>query len=272
MFNRLQNLTFRYYDFIAVTVINISAIILRLNNFSAPIYDAYYFRQTQTATVARNFYEKGINLLRPELDIFGIGKEQYLILESPLYQAVYAAFAHILGFSDTLGRAISIASRIVSGLLLYLLVLLLSKKKKLAFLSMTIFYFFPLAIFSRRTVLIESFVLMLHLLALVLWILWLRHQGIGFYLLVLLITILAIISKIIYGPFLLLFIAVLLVVEKGKRELIRVEMMFFSESWFWRFLVGRHWQISSILYPVTDFLLRKTPSTGSGMSGIFPRD
>ncbi|HPP13462.1 MAG TPA: hypothetical protein PKW42_12105, partial [bacterium] len=40
-----------------------------------PLLDTYSFRQTQTATIARNFYRHGIDFFKTELDIFGPGEE-----------------------------------------------------------------------------------------------------------------------------------------------------------------------------------------------------
>jgi len=194
------------------------------------MYDAYYFRQTQTATVAKNYVTNGINLLRSELDIFGIGKEKYLIMESPLYQATVAILAGTFGYSEMLARLISIAAGLISAICLYYIVNQLAKDKTLALLSVTFFLFFPINIFFQRTVLIESFVVMLHLLALALWLKLLDRQAIWLFILTLIVTILAAIGKIIYGPFLLLFMLVLGYFKFGKQ--------IWRQSWLWLFFLS----------------------------------
>lgn len=190
---------------------------LRLNNINQPLIDAYYFRQAQTATVARYFYEDGINIFRPELDIFGTGPEKHLIHEAGVYQATVAALSQVFGYSVQLARAVSIFSGIVSGLCVYCLVHEISNKKILALLSLFFFWFFPMNIFFQRAVLIESFVLMLHMLALCFWLTVLRKHSITIFIITLVITTLAIIAKVTYGPFLLLFMLLIGAHEKGKQ-------------------------------------------------------
>lgn len=212
--------------FVFVLLILVSTI-LRLQNLTAPMLDAYYFRQTQTATVARNFYNNGINLLRPELDIFGIGRERFLILESPLYEAAVALISFLFGYSEVVARLVSITSGIISGILLYFIASLLSGKRGLALLSLIFYLFFPINIFFHRAVLIESFVVMLHLLAILLWLIFLKKANIVLFIATVLITILAVIGKITYGPFLLLFLLFLAFHKHKKMLLTRGEIWVF---------------------------------------------
>lgn len=218
------------YVYFIIAVLTVLALLTRLRGFSAPLYDAYYFRQTQTATVARNFYTNGINLFRPQLDIFGTGPEQYLILESPIYQAVVAYLSQFWGFSESIARSVSIASGLISGLCLYFIVLFINKNKLLALLSLIFFWFFPLSIFVERAVLIESFVVMMHLVTLLIWIILLRNTKIWLFLVAVIITILAIISKIIYAPTLLLFMGLIGLYEDGKKIFRRPEVWVFFIS------------------------------------------
>lgn len=53
------------------------------------------FRQAQTATIALNFYNSGINLFHTEPDIFGKGKERFLTLEFPFYGAIMVSIYKI---------------------------------------------------------------------------------------------------------------------------------------------------------------------------------
>src|SRR3989344_5337350 len=92
-----------FYKLVILTIIFL-AVNVRLKNINQPLVDSHYFRQTQTATVVRNYNRHGIKIISPELDILGIGKEKVLILEFPFYQVIVASLSKIFGFSDSLGR------------------------------------------------------------------------------------------------------------------------------------------------------------------------
>lgn len=212
--------------FVFVLLILVSTM-LRLQNLTSPMLDAYYFRQTQTATIARNFYKNGINLLRPELDIFGIGRERFLILESPLYEAAVALVSFLFDYSEVVARLVSITSGIISGIFLYFIVILLSGNRSLALLSLIFYLFFPINIFFQRAVLIESFVVMLHLLAILLWLIFLKKANIAKFIFTAVVTILAVIGKITYGPSLILFLLFLAIHKYKKMLLTRGEIWVF---------------------------------------------
>ncbi len=211
---------------VSILVFIILAALVRLEGFSSPLLDAYYFRQAHTATVARNFYKDGINLLRPRLDWFGIGKEQYLIQDFPAYQAIVAGLSYIFGFSTELARLVSMISGLTAGLCLYFLVLLISKNRLKSFLALIFFWFFPLTIFIHHTVMFESFVLLLHLLSVILWLLYMRSEKKWLLFIFAPITLLAIIGKITYGPFLLLFIVLLMLIYQRKKYFLKPEIIF----------------------------------------------
>ena len=68
--NQLDN--YGAYTFVVVVVM-LFAYLVRVNHINLPLLNSHYFRQTQTATVAQNFYRDGTDLLHPKLDVFGIG-------------------------------------------------------------------------------------------------------------------------------------------------------------------------------------------------------
>lgn len=213
------------YKLIIFVILFALAVFVRLDGFHQPLFDAYYFRQAHTATVARNFYEDGINLLRPRLDWFGLGPEQFLIQEFPIYQAIVAGLSYIFGFSTQLARLVSIISGLVSGICLYFLVYLISNDKLKSTLALIFFWFFPLTIFVHHAVMSESFVLLLHLLSLLLWLLYLKSGKKWLIFITAPLTIIAIIGKITYGPFLLFFILLLGLILRGKKYYLRPEIM-----------------------------------------------
>lgn len=174
----------------------------RITNLTAPLLDAHYFRQTQTATVARNFFVDGVDFLHTRIDIFGVEESQILLLEFPFYQATVAVISHLTGFSDSIGRLISIFFAISSGVVLMLLIYRLFKDKNIALSAFVFFLFAPLNIFFQQTFMIESTVVGLHIFSLYAWIRYLEDQTNRWYICALLLTILAFLQKSVYAPFL----------------------------------------------------------------------
>lgn len=181
-----------------------------MKNISEPLLDTHFFRQAQTATVAKNFYINGVTIFQSQLNIFGTGKEKNINIEFPLYQAIIASISHLTGYSDSLGRVISIIFGVSSGIVLYALTYELSRNKYIALSSMVFFLFFPLNIFYQQAFMIESTVVFLQLSALYSWTIyaksssnkWLVFSGVY--------TTFAFLQKSIYSPFLILPIVVIL--------------------------------------------------------------
>jgi len=205
---------------IFIILIVIVAFVARCKNLSQPLLDSHYFRQTQTATVVRNFYKEGIDILHTKLDILGIGKEQILLLEFPLYQMIVTCLAYLVGYSDGLGRVVSIIFGISTGLVLLLLINHLTKNKILGLTTFIFFLFAPLNIYFQQAYMIESTVVFLHFLSLYLWILYLDKKNNFCFLLNIVISSLAYLHKIIYMILLFPMIVSLIVFYKGKKRLL----------------------------------------------------
>ncbi len=180
------------------------AIFVRLRNIGKPLLDAHFFRQTQTATVTRNFVRSGIDVFHTKLDLFGTGKEETLLLEFPLYQLNVAIVSSFFGFSDSLGRAVSIFWGMLGGLVLYLIVNEIFKNKFISIISTVFYLFAPLNIYFQQTFMIESTVVTLHLLSLYFWIKYAQKPNSIGLLLNIIFTSLAFIQKSVYAPFLIL--------------------------------------------------------------------
>ncbi len=178
-----------------IFLIIIFSVLVRLSNINLPLLDAHYFRQTQTATVARNFYYDGIDLLHPRIDIFGTGRGSVLVMEFPLYQTLVASLSYIVGFSDKVGRLISILFGIAGGLILMLLVKQLFKDRTLAVISMVFFLFTPLNIFFQQAFMIESTVVALHIFSLYSWVKFCDRKSNRWYVLSIITTTLAWLQK-----------------------------------------------------------------------------
>ena len=138
---------------------------MRLYKINTPLADWHSWRQADTAAVARNFVEKGYDLLHPRFDDLSSvpsGKENpegWRFVEFPLYNATHALFFQaieavkpgLISF-EAAGRLVSIISSILAALFLYLIV------KRfwgwlLGILSLFFFLFLPYNIYYSRTIL-----------------------------------------------------------------------------------------------------------------------
>jgi hypothetical protein len=110
--------------------------------------DEWRWRQSDTATVARNFYLHGYRILHPQINWAGsapgyVGTEFQLItfLAALLYSAV--------GIHEWVGRAISLIFYVSSVPFYYLLVRRVSSERA-AFIALGIYTITPLGIFASR--------------------------------------------------------------------------------------------------------------------------
>jgi 4-amino-4-deoxy-L-arabinose transferase-like glycosyltransferase len=121
-------------------------------NITAPPFDLHQFRQTQTASTIYNYYLKGVDLLRPELD--SNGGDSVIVLEFPIYQAVVAKLAHFFGYSDIIGRVLNILLTLLTAAILYY-VGRVAQLQRAGLLSAAAFLLLPSNIFWSRTILID---------------------------------------------------------------------------------------------------------------------
>ena len=82
----------------------LAATILRLQYINAPLLDAHRWRQVDTATIARIFFEESINPLEPQVN-WG-GEHGYVESEFPLLPALVAVLYKIFGPDEMWGRLV----------------------------------------------------------------------------------------------------------------------------------------------------------------------
>lgn len=142
----------------ALWIILASALCVRLIHIDFPVGGFAGWRQADTAAMARNYYENGYQLLRPQID-WGGNSAGYVESEFPLYQFAAALLYGTFGPADTLGRLLSI----LSGLLTILGVFLIARLylgERVALWAAAVYAFLPLNVFYSRAFMIESTMLM----------------------------------------------------------------------------------------------------------------
>ena len=93
------------------------ALAFRLWGVTNPLLDFHSWRQTLTATIAKNFYLGDMNLLQPATNWV----REYYEFEFQIYPYLVAVLYKIFGFHDLLGRLVAIAFSLGTVGMLYLL-------------------------------------------------------------------------------------------------------------------------------------------------------
>lgn len=203
---------------IALVLISLPA---RLYHLSYPIADSFYFRQTQTATFALNFYKNGIDFFQTELDMFGIGKERFLVLEFPIYEALVAFLYKLFFVNELWGRVVSILAGYVGAYFLYRITFFLMKKKEIAFLGAFFFLFTPLNMFYHRSFMIDPTIIAFLLAGFYFSLRWIIRPQIKTLVVAIILLTLGFIQKGLYGPFWLLPIATFYLIKYTLKNALR---------------------------------------------------
>lgn len=119
---------------------------------SQQLLEHHGFRQTQTAYTAVIFHEQGVNLLHPQLPVFGAPFE--VPFEFPLFQALGAGVMSLGVPADAAMRTTSLACFLLSALLLWGLVRHVGGRVA-AMVTLAIFLFSPFSLLWSRASLIE---------------------------------------------------------------------------------------------------------------------
>lgn len=145
-------------------IIFILTFALRLYRIDAPLADWHSWRQSDTASVARNFLTFGFDPLRPRYDDLssipsGLDNPNgYRMVEFPLYQLISAGLAKTfpLYSIEKWLRFVSIASASLTSILLILLVSRFTDKFT-GVITGFVYAALPYSIFYGRTILPETF-------------------------------------------------------------------------------------------------------------------
>ena len=180
----LKSVKFRFNKildnrYIVLGAIVVFAFLARTYKISNPIADWHSWRQADTASVAKNYVNEGVDLLHPRYhDISTIqtglfNPEGYRFVEFPLYNAVHAwlyTLFPVYNF-DVWGRLLSIISSLAAVVLIFYIT-----RRFLGvyagYLASFFLAFLPFNIYFSRVILPEQMSVMFALLALWLFILF----------------------------------------------------------------------------------------------------
>ncbi|MEK7071288.1 MAG: glycosyltransferase family 39 protein [Patescibacteria group bacterium] len=150
---------------VLVSLIIFVGLLFRIYKIDTPLGDFHSFRQADTASVARNFVEKGFDLTKPTYHDFSnvqSGKENplgYRMVEFPIYNAMFAALYKFVPIGnipiEVYGRSVSIFFSLITVGLVYFF-LRREVDKTAAIWGSFILAVFPFSVFFSRTVLPET--------------------------------------------------------------------------------------------------------------------
>lgn len=96
-----------------------ASVLVHLKGATAPPLDYHFHRQCNTAAIAQNFHENGLNFLRPQIDWQG-GKAARAATEFPLYMWLVGLLWPLGGLGLLWGRWLSIAFSAAAAVYLFL--------------------------------------------------------------------------------------------------------------------------------------------------------
>jgi len=147
----------------AILLVLALAFILRVDHITSPLIGEHHWRQADTASISRNYYENGFHFLYPQVN-WGGNSSGVVECEFPVYSYAVALLYKFFGEHEYLGRLLSVLASLITISFLYLLV----KKQineKTALWSAFFYAVLPLNVFLGRTFQPEATLLMASVVA-----------------------------------------------------------------------------------------------------------
>ncbi len=211
-----------------IFIIIVLAFLVRLYHINFPVAGWASWRQADTAAMSRNFFEKGFDLLHPQID-WGGNSSGVVESEFPIYSFSVSLLYLVFGLSDTWGRLLSV---IFSLFTIYGLYILVRKylSNSVALWSAFIYAIIPLSIFYSRAFMPESAMLMCSVFGIYWLSQWLDTDNIVYFILSSCAVSLAILLKIpaLYLGLPLIYLAFL----KYEKSIFKI-----SKLWLYAILV-----------------------------------
>jgi len=168
-----QMLALRGSRWLPVLLLLAVTLLVRLYHLDAPLFDYHTFRQTETASIAKNFYLNGYRILHPQLNDAGPLPVD-VASEFPVYSYLVALLYGVFGLHELLGRLLSVAFAGGTAVLLYRLLVRL-ENREVAFYATLFFALSPYGIYFTRTFMPESSMLFFSIAALLTFQRWLER-------------------------------------------------------------------------------------------------
>lgn len=163
-------------DSLILLLLFIVTFIPRLYRLDNPVADWHSWRQADTAAVARNMYQEGINLFWPKahnyLPMNGLpNPERYFLNEFPIYNSIIAIVYKFTGVNESYARLITVCFAGLGTIFLYLLVKGLINQK-IALLTSLVYALLPFNVYYGRVIMPDQAYVSMSILSLYLIFLW----------------------------------------------------------------------------------------------------
>ncbi len=141
-----------------LTLIIVLAAAVRLAGVSAPLWGIHSWKQADTASIARNYYENGFKFFYPQID-WRAGTSGHVECEFPAYQYLCALIYLITGYAESSGRLLSIFFSLLTLFYLYCLIKNLSDEKT-ALWAAFFYAILPSTVYHGRSMMPEPLMLL----------------------------------------------------------------------------------------------------------------
>ncbi len=151
---------------------------VRLIGLDEPLVDHQAWRQTDTAAIARNFFEEGFDIFRPRVDWRGTTLG-YVETNFPLYPFLAACTYVLAGsYHEWLGRLLSaLFSTLTAALLYHLASRIYPGRPRLPELASLLYLAMPVNVYFGRTFMPEALMVFLSVASLLTFLRWMERPG-----------------------------------------------------------------------------------------------
>src|SRR4030095_4630333 len=158
-----------------IYIILLITVVARIFHITYPVLGWHSWRQSDTASIAKNFYENGFNILYPQVN-WAANTTGYVESEFHIYPFIVSLIYTVFGVNDIW---VMIVSLIFSVLTVYGLYLLVRKiiNEQTALWSAFIYAVIPLNIYYGRAFMPESTMLMCSVYAVYFFSEWLDKEN-----------------------------------------------------------------------------------------------
>lgn len=164
-----------------IAIILSGAVILRMINIFSPVSGWHSWRQADTGSIARNFYENGFNILYPQIN-WGGSRTGFVESEFQIFPFLVSILYSVFGINDTWGRVVSLVCSVFTIFGLYLLVRKIINEET-AIWSAVIYAILPLNIFYGRAFMPDSAMLMCSVYGIYFFYRWTENESIKYFIL-----------------------------------------------------------------------------------------
>lgn len=146
---------------------------VRLYRINIPLLEYVPIKQIETAMVARNLYERGYQILRPQA--FDPETNAFFVHEFPLYNLAVALSYEVTGVQEVNGRILSVLFWLLAAYLLYKLAARHADQTAGLFAAF-VFLLLPLGVQISRSFQHESLMILLSIAAIYFFYVWAEEQ------------------------------------------------------------------------------------------------